>query len=190
MRVFMNSWLSGKSGAYVMKERILLWNLIMAFCFQIHISRSWNLSFIKKIRIRSMVRDFFLRTLVVRWDLRGLLRLRLLSRSSRIVRSVPAAEVLIWQIMLRMVLRRSLRFFLVQRVVRLSLSWLLPRLCFMQLVRLWKVLTGVKMRLLLLWSIHLPTLRFSITARRLAGSSVRFRLIRWQVVLIRMRTWR
>ena len=40
----------------------------------------------------------------------------------RIVRSVPAAEVLIWQIMLRMVLRRSLRLFLVQRVVRLSLS--------------------------------------------------------------------
>ena len=44
------------------------------------------------------------------------------SLSSRIVRSVPAAEVLIWQIMLRMVLRRYLRLFLVQRVVLLSLS--------------------------------------------------------------------
>nr|WP_243097339.1 hypothetical protein [Ruminococcus sp. AF46-10NS] len=54
--------------------------------------------------------------------LKKLLRLRLLSRSFRIVRSVPAAEVLIWQIMLRMVLRRSLRLFLVQRVVLLSLS--------------------------------------------------------------------
>lgn len=47
---------------------------------------------------------------------------RLLSRNFRIARSVLVAEVLIWRIMLRMVLRRSWRLFLVQRVVLLSLS--------------------------------------------------------------------
>ena len=44
-------------------------------------------------------------------------KLRLRLRSFRIVRSVPVAEGLIWLIMLRMVLRRSWRLFLVRRVV-------------------------------------------------------------------------
>ena len=44
-------------------------------------------------------------------------RLRLRLRSFRIARSVHVAEGLIWLIMLRMVLSRSLRLFLVRRVV-------------------------------------------------------------------------
>lgn len=48
----------------------------------------------------------------------------------------------------------------------------------MRLVRSWKVLTGVRTQLLLLWSIRLLMMRLSITVKRPAESFVRFRLIR------------